>query len=297
LDGILLVDKPAGLTSHDVVEKTRRALGLDKAGHAGTLDPQATGLLVLGLGMATRWFQYLPGDKRYQAKVRFGLSTDTQDIWGKPLAEAETVKDPGEAAVRAALEGLKSRKSQVPPMVSALKQGGRKLYELARQGKEVERPARPMEIFSLSVTRVSWPEAEFEVHCSAGTYVRSLCAEAGESLGVGGCLAGLKRSACGAFRVEEALAFDQVPFLARERLLGPDKALAHLPEMRVEASQERALLSGRDLTLEDGGEPKTDLCRLASASGRLLALGRASRTDAGWAWHPERVFAQAFETA
>src|SRR5258708_4003744 len=203
MTGLLLVDKPAGLTSHDMVDRARSQFGEKRSGHAGTLDPQATGLLVIALGEATRWLPYLPSDKRYVAKVRFGLETSTEDIWGKELRRCDcSALDEG--SIRGALTELKQRTSQVPPMVSALKHQGRRLYQYAREGVEVERKARPMEIFSVSVLGIFGAEAEFEVHCGGGTYVRSLCAEAGRSLGVGGCMSALRRSAVGPFRIEDA---------------------------------------------------------------------------------------------
>jgi tRNA pseudouridine55 synthase len=289
MDGLLLVDKPAGMTSHDVVEQVRRALKLEKAGHSGTLDPQATGLLVLALGNATRWLPYLATDKTYEATLKLGLRTDTQDVWGKPLPAAGVVSEVPEPRIRESLASLVGKRMQVPPMVSALKKNGRKLYDLARAGVEVERPGRHVQIFSLTVGRVAWPEADFTVRCSAGTYVRTLCDEVGESLGTGGCLSALRRTAVGPFSLAEALPFEEVPARAAMNLLGSDKALGHLPERRVDAAEEEALRHGRDLEL--GEEPRGEHYRLVTASGRLMALGKPFKSAlGGWEVHPEKVF-------
>ncbi len=290
-DGLVLADKPAGMTSHDVVAALRRAWGRPKAGHAGTLDPQATGLLVVALGGATRWLPYLPSDKRYRATLRLGLRTDTQDIWGSPLPSSPPAPLPPAREVKALLEGMTGERLQVPPMVSALKHRGRPLYDYARRGQEVDRTARPVRIYALSVGRQEGDETEFEVHCSGGTYIRSLCAEAGEALGCGGCLSALRRTAVGPFRVEEAV---RVESLVKEkaagpRLLGADRSLAHLPGLRVGAAQEKLLAQGRDLPWPGGLEGEGPL-RVLSDQGGLLALGRRQASPAGWRLHPERVF-------
>lgn len=292
MDGLLLVDKPAGMTSHDVVEKVRRALGLEKAGHSGTLDPNATGLLVLALGAATRWLPYLADDKTYEAGLKLGMRTDTQDIWGKvlPSVEDEAIPQVTDLQIRQALESLVGKRMQVPPMVSALKKNGRKLYELARAGVEVERPGRHIQIFSLTVTRAAFPEADFTVKCSAGTYVRSLCDEIGTTLGTGGCLSSLRRTAVGNFSLADALPLEQVPAMAGLHLLGADKALAHLPERRIDETEEGHLSHGRNLDL--GEEARGEHYRLVTASGRLMAIGRTFRSavSGGWEVHPEKVF-------
>jgi tRNA pseudouridine55 synthase len=282
MQGLLLVDKPAGLTSHDVVSRVRRLAGLREVGHAGTLDPQATGLLVLALGMATRWLDWLPSDKTYIATLRLGLRTDTEDIWGA-VRSRHAGPLPSPEQVREQLLSMVGARTQVPPMVSALKQGGRKLYELAREGRTVERPARAITIHRLRVLGQREDETDLEVACSAGTYVRSLCAEAGEALGCGACLAALRRTASGPFRVEDA-----VPLAALERdglnsrLLGHAEALAHLPAVLVEPDEATRLRHGQDLRRPAVEGP----CRLVDAAGSLVAL--AHPVPGGL--HPEKVF-------
>ena len=286
MTGLCLVDKPAGLTSHDVVDRARAALNEPKSGHAGTLDPQATGLLVLALGDATRWLPYLPSDKRYVASVKFGIETVTEDIWGKET-ERKDASQLGEAQIRQALESLKKETSQVPPMVSALKHEGKRLYEYARKGIEIERAARPMEIFELKVLAVRGDEADFDVHCGSGTYVRSLCAKAGRKLNVGACMSALRRTAVGPFKIEDAVGIES---LSPSRILGADKALAHLKEYKVSPSAERFLGQGRDLAMEPGAHDPLEIWRLSSQDGRLLALGSPRQNGERWSMHPSKVF-------
>jgi tRNA pseudouridine55 synthase len=286
--GLLLVDKAAGPSSHDVVERARKVLGVRRAGHAGTLDPQATGLLVIAIGEATRWLPYLPSDKRYAASLRLGLETDTEDIWGKTLAEKDA-SGLEEEEIRRALEGLKHETAQVPPMVSALKYNGKPLYEYARQGVVLEREARPLEIYELKVLAARPNGADFELHCGSGTYVRSLCAEVGRKLGLGGCLSALRRLSVGPFKVEDAVGIERISAAA---LRGPSDALGHLPEMKVQGEDEKALGQGRDLELESGDYREDEPWRLSSEDGRLLAFGSPKRQGQAWRMHPERVFAR-----
>ncbi|MES2202333.1 MAG: tRNA pseudouridine(55) synthase TruB [candidate division FCPU426 bacterium] len=290
MNGLLLIDKPAGPTSHDVVDKVRDVLKERKIGHAGTLDPQATGLLLLALGDATRWLEFLPGDKRYSATLRLGVETDTEDIWGKVLKESDPAALSGIAdeAIREALESVKRSGVQVPPMVSALKHQGKPLYEWARQGKEIERKARPVEIHSIQIGERRGNELDIEVHCGSGTYVRSLCAEAGRVLGCGAAMAALRRTAVGPFRVEDAVAPDRA---AEGRLLGASEALGHLKEFRVPEGSEKALCSGQDLGLEGPAWTESDTWRLCAQDGALLALGRPQQVSGAWRMRPKKVFA------
>jgi tRNA pseudouridine55 synthase len=286
MQGLLLLDKPAGWTSHDVVAKLRGVLGTRDLGHAGTLDPQATGLLVLAVGNATRWLPYLPGGKTYKATVRFGIESDSEDIWGQVLRQqdASQLEEP---RVRAVLEGLVRLKTQVPPMVSALKKDGRRLYALAREGKQVEREARPVEISAVRVLAVRSGEADFEVDCGAGTYVRTLCAEAGRQLGTGGCMSALQRTRSGVFCLEDAAPESQWTKEALlPRLIDADLALKHLPGLDLSDAQADAVIHGRSLALEAGSEGTWRLRH----QERLLALAELSGSGAGWKAAPKRVF-------
>jgi len=289
MDGILLVDKPAGPTSRAVVDTVRRALGQRDLGHAGTLDPQATGLLVLAVGDATRWLPYLPGDKSYRATARLGLATDTEDIWGVPTP-SEAAAAPAPEAFKAALESLCDLREQVVPMVSAVKHGGRRLYDLAREGLSVERAARPVQVHAVRVLEVRGLEADFEVDCGPGTYVRTLCVEAGRRLGLPACMAGLRRLAAGGFTVAKALPRERwTPAELRGALLDSAAALAHLPELALNPAEADAVRHGRPLPRAGVGSADHEVWRL-TLGGRLLALAEAASLEGGML-RPKRVFA------
>ena len=245
ISGFAVVDKPAGPTSHDVVDTVRRALGTRKVGHAGTLDPDATGVLLLGVGRATRLLRYLSGlPKSYTGEVVLGVETSTLDASGEVVATF--AMDVSLEAARAAAASLTGDILQVPPMVSALKAGGRRMHELARAGVEVERQARPVTVARFDVS--GWAEPgvlTVEVDCSAGTYVRSLAADLGRALAGGAHLRRLRRTAVGPHRVEHASPVDDIV------LHPPAAAVSHLD--RVDADDEVAALvrTGRRL-LRDG---------------------------------------------
>lgn len=217
-DGLLLVDKPAGMTSHDVVNAVRKMFNIKKAGHGGTLDPAATGLLVLLLGRATKLSDaVMGGDKTYEGVMRLGTSTTTQDAEGEPIGGA----DPGglsEALVRAAVAQLRGDIYQTPPMVSALKKDGVPLYKLARKGEEVERKPRLVHIYKFDVTEFGIPDSKIIVKCTKGTYVRTLCHDVGETLGCGAHLAALRRTQSGKFSVADAIPFADLKTLPRADL-------------------------------------------------------------------------------
>jgi tRNA pseudouridine55 synthase len=204
VDGLLLVDKPEGCTSHDVVDAVRRHFQIKKVGHGGTLDPMATGLLVLLLGKATRLFDQVTGDRKvYEGVMKLGVTTDSHDRDGKVLCE----RDPSavtEAALQAEMAKWRGEVKQVPPMVSALKKNGKKLYELARQGKTIEREPRAVTIHLLELLEFNPPLARIRMDCSKGTYVRTLAHDIGEGLGCGAHLIELRRTASGPLRIEDA---------------------------------------------------------------------------------------------
>jgi len=207
LNGFLVVDKPAGITSHDVVDRARRILGIRKIGHLGTLDPLGVGVLVLAVGQATKAVRYFVEDeKEYTTIVRLGVITDTQDLDGTVTEErpvAVTVE-----AFEQALERFRGDIEQIPPMVSAKKVGGKRLYKLHRQGIEIERKPKPVHIFEIDLRDFSPPEATFHVRCSKGTYIRTLCADIGEALGCGGAMAWLRRTRSGFFSIEQAVTLE-----------------------------------------------------------------------------------------
>ncbi|MEK6791586.1 MAG: tRNA pseudouridine(55) synthase TruB [Deltaproteobacteria bacterium] len=205
MDGIIVIDKPVGWTSHDVVAHVRKKLGLKKTGHLGTLDPQATGVLPLVVNGATRYARFFDaGDKGYQAVLKLGETTDTCDGAGKVLETRDT-SAVTEARVREVMAGFKGVIMQVPPMYSAIKKSGVPLYKLARKGVVVEREPREVKVYSLDVLHVELPYVEFVLSCSKGTYVRTICFEAGEALGCGGHLTALRRITCSVFGIAEAI--------------------------------------------------------------------------------------------
>ena len=206
-EGILTIDKPAGWTSFDVVNFVRARFNVPKVGHCGTLDPAATGLLVLVLGKFTQASNQLSSDdKVYTGSLKLGMETDSGDLEGEVIRESEVNVTP--EALAAAFDTFRGRQMQVPPMVSAVKVGGKKLYELARKGVEVEREAREIEIKKLEITRCEIPECDFIMECSKGTYVRAFCSDLGKKLGCGAVLTALRRIRSGKFSLDDALTVD-----------------------------------------------------------------------------------------
>ena len=202
--GILLVDKPKGPTSHDMVDFVRQRFHIRSVGHCGTLDPMATGLLILLLGKATKLSQrFMSEDKEYQGTLTLGIATDSQDAEGKVVAKKD-VPSFTENEIRVAFESFKGDFFQTPPMLSAKKIGGIPLYKLARQNKEIERKPRLIHIYHIHIHRIELPEIDFKLLCTKGTYVRTLCHDLGEKLGCGGHLSRLRRTASGQFHVEKA---------------------------------------------------------------------------------------------
>lgn len=216
--GFLLIDKPSGWTSHDVVAKVRSVIGLKKVGHGGTLDPLATGLLVVGLGQATKQLeQFVQGDKTYLATVRLGHTSTTDDGEGE-LTEG-TGSPPELDAVREVLDGLRGEQDQLPPIYSALKTAGRKHYELARAGREVERRTRPVTVHDIELIAYDWPDLAFRAAVSKGTYIRSMARDLGEHLKTGGYLLNLRRERVGVLSVDDAIPIDSLDKRWRSSLL------------------------------------------------------------------------------
>ncbi len=287
MNGILIVDKPLGPTSHDVVAVVRRAARQKKVGHAGTLDPLATGLLVLALGQATRTIEFLVGhDKVYEARVRLGQATTTYDAEGETIATHEGPL-PTRDEVETALGALRGEIMQRPPIFSAIKQGGEALYEKARRGEAVEVAARPVTIHALRVTAWEPPHVGLHVHCSKGTYIRSLAHDLGAALGVGGHLSALRRVASGAFTLAQARPLDAIKSATPEEieamLLPVGVGLEALPTILVDAAAQQALQRGRALPAPTG----EGTVRALDESGALVAILRW-RDDRGW--QPEKVF-------
>lgn len=272
LSGILLVDKPAGWTSHDVVSKLRRITGQRRIGHSGTLDPMATGLLVVFLGRATRAVEFAEGhDKAYNALLRPGLVTDTLDTTGTVLTTSP--ERPTRAALEAALGAFRGEIEQLPPMYSAIKQNGKKLYEIARAGGEVERKPRHVTIYRLDCTGERKDgDFELEVECSKGTYIRTLCDDIGRSLGCGACMSGLRRTRAGGFDVADALKLEEIEQRgAADCLLPVDALFEGRPNLLIkDARTEKALRNGLDVKLEADFEGE---CRVYSRNREFLLFG------------------------
>ncbi len=276
------------MTSARVVDAVKRALGLRRIGHTGTLDPMATGVLPLCLGEATKIAGYLLAeDKGYEAELLLGVETDTLDAEG-----AVTARDPAgaaavtEAQVRQALAGFVGPGEQVPPMFSALKHRGRRLYDLARAGETVERPPRPIVIHELTLRTLALPRIGVFVHCSKGTYVRSLVADLGRALGCGAHLTALRRTRSGAFALDRALPLAELTIEAAQRaLVTPAEALAHVPALTVPPERIREVLSGKLLPWTAFGVDASPVAdgpvRLVLGDGRLLALVTAGAGEPG----------------
>lgn len=275
LTGLVLLDKPKGLTSFKAVERVRRAVDADKAGHTGTLDPMATGLLPICLGHTTRLAQFVSdADKAYRATLVLGQATDTLDAEGEVVATdpPEAVAAVDEAAFAAALAGFRGEIEQRPPAYSAIKVDGERLYARARRGEEVEVPTRRVTIHRLELVGAEPPRFEFEVTCSKGTYVRSLAADIAAALGLHAHLVALRRTAVAGLDVADAWTLDQIeadPEGAVQRRLSPADAVAHLPAVRPAPTVLEHFYHGRRRPLP--GAP-LGRCRLLDEDGRLVAI-------------------------
>jgi tRNA pseudouridine55 synthase len=273
VDGVLVCDKPAGMTSHDVVGRVRRLAGQRRVGHGGTLDPPATGVLVLALGRATRLLPFLPTEpKRYLAEIAFGAETDTLDATGEVTATADA-GGVDAAGLRAALAGFLGPQEQVPPMVSAIKVAGERLYAKARRGEQVERAPRPIVIHELELldfTPGSEPRATVAVTCSGGTYVRSLAADLGRALGTLAHLASLRRAAVGRFTEDDAHTLEDLaaPGRLAAAVLDPAAALASTATRSLTPAEAAALATGRTLEPTGHREPVAAV----GPDGRLVAV-------------------------
>lgn len=284
--GFLNVNKPGGWTSHDVVARVRRIVGERQVGHAGSLDPLATGVLVVAVGRATRLVEYLTAlPKVYHATIVFGIETDTWDADGRVVAEA----DPSGLTLNGLLpllDRFRGDIQQIPPMHSALKRGGQPLYRLARAGQTVALDPRPVRIERLEVLDWQPPNLTLEVACSAGTYVRSLAHDLGQAAGTGAHLVALTRTAIGHFRLDEAVTLNALADGDWRRwLIEPRWALRHLPAAMIDAQAVQELVYGRPIELPQA--VSGEVCCAYDAEGRLVAL-LAPDERPGW-WRPRKV--------
>ncbi len=296
MNGIALIDKPAGITSRRVVDDVGRALRCRKAGHLGTLDPFATGLLIIMLGRATRVAPFLETEpKEYQATMLLGQETDTQDLTGRIIKE---VPQPsmGEEEIVSAFAKFRGKIIQTPPMFSAIKHRGVALYKLARRGVDVPRKGRQVEIFELVVGDVKIPHVSFRVTCSGGTYIRTLAVDVGRELGCGAHLTALRRVRSGKFRIDDCLGLEEFRELARREygdgaIISLNQALGHLKGTRVSGRGIERIGRGQGVEateLVDSFSPRVgERLRLTSGEGELVALGEVQ--DGGLI-RPLRVF-------
>ena len=300
VDGVLIIDKPAGITSHDVVARVRKIIGERRVGHTGTLDPFATGVLVVLVGRATRLAQFLSGaEKEYEAVIRIGFATDTGDVTGQRVtdftAEAQSTQRLRREELESALASLRGEIEQTPPMYSAKKIGGQKLYELARRGEKVERKAIRVIVNEFEIMTSDQEllkrhddgtcELAVRVVCSAGTYIRTLAEDFGKRLKLGAHLAALRRTRAGQFKIKEATTLDRLNEAAqseslKQMVISPDAALSSLPALDLTPDEVRRVGQGIVLQVEDAnashwlnGQP----VRLRNTNSELIAVGIYNR--------------------
>jgi tRNA pseudouridine55 synthase len=282
-DGILLVDKKSGITSHDVVDKVRRRVGVKKAGHTGTLDPLATGLLILCIGKATRLQAYLMGmEKTYEGAIQFGWATDSYDAEGQPAGEKNEANVEG-VDFAPLLEKFRGPIEQMPPAFSAKKIDGVRAYELARKGQEVKLTPKQVTIYEFDITGVTGSTAQFRVRSSAGTYMRSIAHDLGVAAGIPAHLKNLRRTAIGHFRVEDAIAFDALETSSADVILAPPQyqplSQVDLPleKVRIDWPQQAKLMSGQSFILTPSVPLRVnDLIALGNPHDQLVAIAEVA---------------------
>lgn len=289
--GVLPVDKPVGPTSHDAVAMVRRALRTRQVGHTGTLDPFASGLLLVCVGPSTRLAEYFaPLSKTYVATMRLGEATNTDDHTGEVISTSDAWREVTREVVEAALAEQVGDVLQVPPAFSAKKVDGQRMYDVARRGGEVDLPPVPVTVYGIRVISADLPDVVFEVECGNGTYIRAIARDVGAALGVGGHLRALRRTQIGPHDVERAVPIDQLGDAERvaAAMIAPADALAHLPRVVADARGETDVRHGRTLSAPDGLRV-TGPVAVVSAAGELLAVGESAEGVV----RPRKVFAGA----
>jgi tRNA pseudouridine55 synthase len=286
IEGVLVVDKPPAMTSHDVVNGVRRVAGLRRVGHAGTLDPLATGVLLVCVGRATRLVEYLVGQpKTYVTAVQLGQTTNTYDADGEVVAErpfSHITRD----TIAQALTAFRGPIQQKPPIYSAIKKDGQPLYKLARRGETIDVPVRAVTIYELSLLSVTLPIIELEMTCSSGTYVRSLAHDLGEALGCGGHVTALRRTAVGDFKVQNAVPLATLtPDNVSDYLLPTETAVAHLPALHLNSDEIEDIQHGRPIARQ-ATHPAAELVQIVAADGRFWGVAVAQ----GYTWRPHKIF-------
>ncbi len=305
MQGFLNLNKSAGLTSHDCVARVRRLLKLKRVGHGGTLDPAAVGVLPMALGRATRLLQYLSHTKAYRARIRFGLTTSTDDLEGEVLSQTAAA-DLDLNQIQALLPQFEGQIQQIPPSYSAIQVGGKRLYELARTGQPVEAPARTVTVERIEI--LDWqpgeqPELEVAIACGGGTYIRSIARDLGVALGVGGTLAHLIRTASSGFQLDQSLTLDELAdqiAAADFCPIPPRAALGHLPQIRLTPDQTRRWQQGRlipaaeleaDQANPAAPEANPQISQiLTAADDAFLGIGELQLREADWLLVPKLVW-------
>ncbi|WP_374700395.1 tRNA pseudouridine(55) synthase TruB [Sporomusa ovata] len=269
--GIINVLKPPGMTSHDVVSYIRRLYSIKRVGHAGTLDPAAAGVLPVFIGKATRLVEYLAdADKSYRAELTFGFETDTGDDTGKILNSRSYIR-PELSEIEAALASFVGENEQIPPMYSAIKIGGKKLYELARQGQVVERKPRKIIINTISLVTECETGIVFDVTCSKGTYIRVLCADIGSRLNCLAVMSFLVRTRVGSFHLEQALTLEEIAANKEQAIQTADSVLTHLPAIMLSEQEAQAIKNGRSICCKQSG---SDLIKMYDRESTFIGIGR-----------------------
>ena len=293
-NGLIIVNKEAGMSSQAVVNRVKRILGVDKAGHTGTLDPMATGVLPVLVGRGVKASEFLlTSDKHYVATLRLGIETDTEDTTGEIIARSDVI--PKEEDVMLAIESMKGKSVQIPPMYSAIKIGGKKLYDLAREGKTVEREARPIEIFDIIGKRLSDSEYEIEVKCSKGTYIRTVCSDIGKRLGCGATMSSLCRCSAAGYSLDVAKTLGEIESASeeeKESLIIPiEKLFANKAEVLLAPFFSRLARCGAPIYQRKIGTafPAGEIVRLSDEKG-FFAIGEAVVLEDGEAIKPIRQF-------
>jgi tRNA pseudouridine55 synthase len=294
--GFLNINKPAGITAHDVVAIVRKTLGCKQVGHGGTLDPMATGVLPVAVGKATRLLRFLPSDKTYLAEIRFGLTTDTDDITGTVISSSNEL--PSQDAIVAAANDFRGEIRQLPPMYSAVHVGGKRLYELARQGKAPDTvPEREVTVHKLEILSYEPPNLNVRIACSAGTYIRSIARDLGQQLSCGGCLSSLVREQAGLFSLDDAVSLD---VLKEKAAVGETRPLFSVPQnvlplekFEIDSSQAQHLIQGRAIDVPVFPNSGAQDYVLALKSGKLVAVCRvvAENSSSFVKMQPEVVLA------
>jgi tRNA pseudouridine55 synthase len=296
MDGILIINKPAGITSHDVVWRARKILDGERTGHTGTLDPFATGVITVLVGRATRLAQFLDKDtKEYEAIIKFGFETTTGDKTGKPKSvpnpDLQVIKED----VEDVLSEFKGEIEQMPPMFSAKKVKGKKLYELARQGIEIERKPIKVTIYEIEMSgteqKLDNTEVAIRVVCSAGTYIRTLAEDIGKKIGIGAHLAELNRTRSGNFELSKAITLDELNALAEKNevdLISMNDAVSHLPKAELDKEQVEKTHHGMKLKYENAEVKRGDFVRLVDENENLVAVGAYDESDGSV--QPKTVF-------